>query len=167
MAYTAPSAVSVGVAVTASLYNTYVKDNIIALKAVPTILQVVSFATSTPNGKNGTGYADSSVTLNITPSSSASKVLVLVSMNGVHQEAQVVAGLKLLRDATTLVTNFGYSAQSGTAAGESASVTYLDSPATTSATTYKVQYACGGATDCYLQWQGVFTSTITLMEVQV
>jgi hypothetical protein len=163
MAYNVPSAVASGDAVTASLYNTYVKDNIIALKAVPTILQVVSFATSAQDGKNGTGYIDSSVTLNITPSSSASKVLVFVTMNGVHQEAQTVAGLKLLRGATTLVTNFGFS----NSTAESCSTVYLDSPATTSATTYKVQWACGGGTDCYLQWGGAYTSNITLMEVQV
>lgn len=131
-------------------------------------VQVVYASTNAQAGKNGTSYADTGLSVSITPSFSTSRVLVLCTVGGMHQQGQVVQGIKLNRnigggsytDLTPSTYGFAYS---GTFA-DSAAFNYLDSPATTSACNYKTTYACGGATDCYLQWSAQWTSSITAIE---
>ena len=131
-------------------------------------VQVVYASTSAQVGKNGTGYADTGLSVSITPSFSTSRILVLCTVAGIHQQATAVQGIKLNRnisgggytDLTPSGSGFGYS----TANAESASFNYLDSPATTGVCNYKTTYACSGALDCYLQWAALWTSSITAIE---
>ena len=118
----------------------YVND----LRGAFRILQVVQGTTSTATSSSTSTYADTTLTATITPQSSSSKILVMVAQNGCFKSNANVftcLGLQLLRGATALQTigaTLGYTGN----AEESyfcASTTYLDSPATTSATTYKTQ----------------------------
>jgi hypothetical protein len=75
--------------------------------------------------------------------------------------------LRLLRGATT-IANFGaYIGFTATAIDNtvSCSTVYLDSPATTSATTYKTQFANNAAVASVTVQTNASLSTITLLEV--
>jgi hypothetical protein len=132
------------------------------------VLQVVTgtYATST-SSSSGT-YADTGLTATITPSLATSKVLVMysISCRKDTQNSQNAVNLKLLRDATSISIrqSMGYT---GTAIQNYFFVgtNVLDSPATTSATTYKVQFASDNAT-AEVRVQGSNDlSTIILMEI--
>jgi hypothetical protein len=111
------------------------------------VLQVVSATTSTLVNVQATSYTDSGLTATITPTSATSKILVLVSQPvSLNRDATELptAFLNLLRDATQILEYpafafFRLGATSDTAIRVMNSMNYLDSPATTSATTYKVQ----------------------------
>jgi len=111
------------------------------------VLQVVTATTSTLVNVQATSYTDSGLTATITPTSATSKILVLVSQPvSLNRDATELptASLNLLRDATQILEYpafafFRLGAASDTAIRVMNSMNYLDSPATTSATTYKVQ----------------------------
>jgi hypothetical protein len=133
------------------------------------VLQVVAATTTTTVTRTTTGLVDTTLTATITPSASTSKVLVLIHQNGIRKQgANTYMEFPLLRGASILAyfayaqgyTGIDSIVQSGTI-----SASYLDSPATTSATTYKTQFgnAPGGGT-CSTQVNND-VSTITLMEI--
>ncbi len=117
------------------------------------VLQVVSSTTTTPVTIATTTLTDTGITATITPTLSTSKVLILITycidfnVSGVRD---MEGKGRLLRGGTTLqdyVNNFfgsqqtvAYSVGSYILEGQN-SIHYLDSPATTSATTYKLQAA--------------------------
>jgi hypothetical protein len=128
-------------------------------------------------------YGDlTGITLDITPSATTSKILVMTQLSMAVDNGGQPA-LKLLRDSTAL--NMGAAASSRTQATTTffteatwentpVSIIYLDSPSSTSALTYKVQgYATGGNT-IYVNQSGADTDTaayyrsgssIVLMEI--
>jgi hypothetical protein len=110
------------------------------------ILQVVSASTSTIVTVTTTTQTDTGLTATITPQDANNKILVIVSQtfgkNAGNANNAVVS--RLLRGATSIVTFQGAALYTGTTVdlvGPSASLVWLDSPATTSATTYKTQFA--------------------------
>lgn len=136
------------------------------------VLQVVSMSYSTEtDNSSGTTYADSGLTLNITPSSSSSKILAFATTLTAKNAVSTAAGvdIKLVRNSTTLTatTQLNYT---GTALYQITqwSMIYLDSPATTSSTTYKVQFkltnGAGGSQISRVQADGS-TGTLTLLEI--
>ena len=139
------------------------------------ILQVVSVTYGTGTSISSTSYTDTGLTASITPSSSSNKVLVIVSNNAISQ-TQATAnrqyGLIIVRGSTTVLTKY-WSSYAPTVAGYSeisidGSMLYLDSPATTSSTTYKIQGKVNdtsSSTQLKLNSDGNAQSTITLMEV--
>ena len=140
------------------------------------VLQVVHGSYATETASSTTTYADTGLTATITPTSATSKILVIVSQQGVMKyigsSGQAVQ-IRLVRGATTILKmsdSSGYTANSGTNNIGSVSASYLDSPATTSATTYKTQFAAYVASAAaYVQHYLADTtspvSTITLMEI--
>lgn len=134
------------------------------------VLQVVMASTSTDTSNASITYADTNLTATITPSSATSKVLVLVSQNGVAgTTACDGVQLRLMRGGSSIFTfagALGYSQASSTRNDVSGSCSYLDSPATTSATTYKTQFAqrTSNATAARVQITGE-SSSITLLEI--
>ena len=131
--------------------------------------QVNNASTGTDTTNSTTTYADTTLTATITPTSATSKVLVFVSQNVGKNTGNTdsYAWLRLLRGATELIV-FSVGPYTGTSLyvlGVSGTTTYLDSPATTSATTYKTQMKNNVAADgSRTQWQSS-SSTITLIEV--
>jgi len=118
------------------------------------VLQVVQTTYSTPTTSTSTSYADTGLSLAITPSSTSSKVLVLVqqSLGMSRSSFYMGAGFQLLRGSTTIFSPSGAGAfaQSYVDNGNTTQtylylchpMIYLDSPSTTSSTTYKTQHAC-------------------------
>jgi hypothetical protein len=133
------------------------------------IIQVVNGTYSTATTNSTTTFADTGLTTSITPTSATSKILVLVNHSGTGKfNANLGVNLALLRGATTIITfekDAGYTNNTTPNYVAGAVTCYLDSPATTSSTTYKTQFASStaGAT-AYVQLSGS-TSTITLLEV--
>jgi hypothetical protein len=145
------------------------------------VLQVVSATTTTSTVISSTTLTDTTITATITPTLSTSKILVIASVNSrvLRNSVKASGGLILLRGATTIAdyNNGGYSwlfpdcRTTGTGTqislAVSGAVTYLDSPATTSATTYKMQGRVEIVeTDATITFQYSGTpSTITLLEI--
>ena len=137
------------------------------------VLQVVQGETSTKTTVASSTYTDSALTATITPSSASSKVLVLVSQNLFLSRlaAESYGFTQLLRGSTSIYDNdFIYLAFNAavTSIYRAANypITYLDSPATTSATTYKTQIKVentGNSAQIIAQDRG--PSTIILMEI--
>jgi len=134
------------------------------------VLQVVNATYSIPVSNSTSTYADTGLTATITPKFATSKILVLINQNGVskyngNSENQVA--IQLLRGATVLVQFEKVAAYNNINNYNmigSSSCNYLDSPATTSATTYKTQFRNGpNVASVYVQ-EGNSVSDITLME---
>lgn len=108
------------------------------------IIQIVSASTTTAVTSSANTYADTGLTATITPTKSTSKVFVLLFQGGIYKTNLNAASgtqLILLRGSTTL-QNWRLIGYTGTAIANvvTHSGGYLDSPATTSATTYKTQF---------------------------
>ena len=115
------------------------------------VLQVVSNTYSTSTLIQSTTMTDTGLSGTITPTASTSKILVLVTQNFVNYvgSGERAAGYQLLRGATAINVigsggyEYTYDSSSTTVNGRNFravhTITYLDSPATTSATTYKTQ----------------------------
>tara|TARA_R100000654_G_scaffold21510_1_gene43374 strand:- start:45 stop:554 length:510 start_codon:yes stop_codon:yes gene_type:complete len=132
--------------------------------------QVIQGTTTSELTSTSSSYADTGLTASITPTSTSSKVLIFISQNGVRKQSNHTnnaINIKLLRDSTDISTFFLYSLYTGTSLdlyGATLSVNFLDTPASTSAITYKTQYANYGTGNIRIQ-DASSMSTITLMEV--
>jgi hypothetical protein len=141
------------------------------------VLQVVYGSTSTYTTTTSTSYVDTNLSASITPTSATSKVLVLVTQQGCGRDTTTAGEylrFKLLRgasDALLITDIFAHNASAGTFVnnGLTMAANYLDSPATTSATTYKTQFRSGGGTQVVVQnyyaASANTTSTIILLEI--
>ncbi len=145
---------------------------------VKSIKQIVNGNFGTEQNISNTSYADSAITLNITPLSTSHKVLVIVAPNtdgyvNISDHRQFY--LRLLRDSNTLMykqiqigavknptNDYVYGSIDGT-------MVYLDSPSSTSQLTYKVQAKVSAtANNCNVRFNGTSSaghSTMTLLEV--
>ena len=110
------------------------------------VLQVV-YATYTTYTRNSTStYADTGLTATITPSASTSKVLIMMyqQIDKSSNDAANRIAIKMLRGSTLINENVDLARTDY--AGETVqgyTLNMLDSPATTSATTYKTQFKNG------------------------
>jgi len=135
------------------------------------ILQVVSASTSTEVNSASATHVDTGLTATITPQSSSSKVLVYVAHpQCLKSDANSFncINMRLLRGSTviqTIGTVVGFTASNSSNIFGITGI-HLDSPATTSATTYKTQFCSQfGAATVTTQFGNAGTSTIVLMEV--
>ena len=145
---------------------------------VKQVIKLDSFSTTSTTAVDVTGLS-----LSITPSSSSNKVLVMCSMALGFDDANFVYGI-LKRGNTQIAeadgasnrprpTFMGYDANEGVV--EMVSFTFLDSPATDAATTYKLQVQCASSGTAtvgksfrdldQVGFDPRCSSTITLMEV--
>ena len=133
------------------------------------VLQVVQGTTTTQVSTTGITLIDTGLTATITPTSASSKILVMVDQSSVGKaNADERVKIVLLRNSTQIATLTELAAYNAAAQNNdigSVTISYLDSPATTSATTYKTQFSTiNGNGSAIVQWNPS-TSTITLMEI--
>lgn len=136
---------------------------------VDKVVQIVTATTSTTGTSTSNVYADTGLTATITPTSASNKVLVLVFQSGVGKNTgNTYCQIKLVRGVTDLIVITGDAGLNGGASSNfvgTCSAVYLDSPATTSATTYKTQFASGAnIANAFVQADSS-VSTICLIEV--
>jgi hypothetical protein len=143
--------------------------------------QVVTSNLTTHNSITTSGWTDTGITATITPSSASSKILILWKVFFSNASGDGFSG-KLVRASTDIGTGTGTGTQ-GTMTFATANANsywsfdnsgnYLDSPSTTSATTYKIQVKPqAGTLTMYINRSAranstdpTGISTITLMEV--
>jgi hypothetical protein len=133
------------------------------------VIQVVNATYGTQVSSTSATFADTGLTATITPKFATSKILVIVNQNGLGKDANNgYVGVNLLKGASIILNievSACYTANADQNRVGGSGCNYLDSPATTSATTYKTQFANINATGiCYVQVGNSF-STITLMEI--
>jgi hypothetical protein len=136
------------------------------------VLQVVSFNTTTQTQTTSTSYIDTAITASITPSSTSSKVLIIVAcpVDSTTATAIGTANQKigLFRGATELSR-----VASGTREGAGAvdyvqsgsHISYLDSPASASSVTYTVKIRSNSTSTTITVPQSGDGGNIILMEI--
>ena len=131
------------------------------------VLQVVSNTISTSISTTSGAYVTTGLTASITPTSASSKILVLVNCASMFQNgagAQLV--IAIFRGATNLhaaAGAFGGQLYSTALIETPMSMMILDTPATTSSTTYTVHYAAVSGTATFNTNTG--NSYIILQEI--
>jgi hypothetical protein len=149
-----------------------------ARKAPRGLVQIVEGTSTTATQVASTTYADTTLTASITPISATSKIWVIISQsvrpqgqNTAYVEAylQLLRGASVLRDFGNVMTAHSATGSDGfSSISAHVALTYLDSPATTSAITYKTQGRAGstsGIGSANFQVNSS-TSTITLLEMR-
>jgi hypothetical protein len=131
------------------------------------IIQVGFSTYSTQVTSSTDTFIDTGLSLSITPSTTSSKILVMVSHPSLDKRTNNAwLSLELQKDGSTIYTPNNQIMYTGTTGNNTASCTfnYLDSPSTTSSVAYKTRFrssANNAVVAC--QWAG--PSTITLMEI--
>jgi hypothetical protein len=157
-----PASYTAGQKNTAALMN--------SIRGAFRILQLIESANdSTLRSTTSTTYVDSGLTLTITPQATTNKILCVYFINGYVSASATGLGVRLVRGSTAIATDLdnGYGSASGNA--WNTTFFYIDSPSTTSATTYKIQYNRNqGAGTAYMNATGSgIISRMFAMEVSL
>ena len=131
------------------------------------IIQTVNATFSTEVSSSSSTFTDTGLSASITPLFSTSSILVIANIQGA-KNGSTGLDLKVLRGSTSIVQfakNAGYTGASDYNIIGSVSCGYLDAPATTSATTYKIQMASSLNASLARINDNTQTSTLTLMEI--
>ena len=133
------------------------------------VLQVVQGTYSTQVSSSSSTYADTGLTATITPKFATSKILVSVMHTACNKaNSDTFLTLRLLRNSTSIAvfeTAGGYTGNASPIYFGACGIDYLDSPATTSATTYKTQLRSDSNTSSVSIGYNNSVQTITLMEI--
>ena len=150
------------------------------LQQTGSVLQVVSAFKNDGFSSTSTTFVDiTGLSVSITPTSATSKILILVTSNFSAATGNAPTVFNLVRNSTNIATPATAPTYNGTVtpyiAGNISdqsvpwSASFLDSPATTSATTYKVQGRGSSGTNFYVNRRATAdfnsTSSITVMEI--
>ena len=130
------------------------------------VLQTVSQTYTSAASTSSTSYVDTGITVAITPSATSSKVFVIANVLGISSEAGTdsAVSMQVLRDSTKVAETINVGL--GDTAQENQGITLqaLDSPSSTSALTYKVQFKNRVAASVSINTSTDY-STITAFEI--
>lgn len=133
------------------------------------VLQVVSATTTTPFVTTSGTYATTGFSASITPKFSTSKVLVLVNAFVTASVNACQPTITVYRNSTNIgFSTYGFGDFYSAAGGYSEiilPISFLDSPATTSSTTYTIYGRNSTSAGSATFFDGNRTSTLTLIEV--
>jgi hypothetical protein len=180
------TALTIDTSQNATFAGTLTATGKLAASSMPTgsVLQVVSVIKTNSFTTTSTSLVDiTGLSVSITPTSASSQILILVNVRGTSSDATPNSGdsgITLFRGATAIAVStagsfYNWTGQlsgrniGSTAVAASASVSFLDSPGTTSATTYKLQGLASGGTLFINRDQdggNGSVSSITLMEIK-
>ena len=129
------------------------------------VLQVVTASDSANYSVTSTSFVNSSngLTLNITPSSTSSKIFIQVSITYFYAPSGQNIKMTIYRDSTNIGGSDGMALHGGFNEAVPVSMSILDSPSSSSQLTYQVYSAVTGGTSEYGSSNGV--STITAFEI--
>lgn len=135
------------------------------------VLQILQATTTTQVNMNSTSYATTGLTLAITPSSTSSKILINFNTTTYNNSTGTFSVFEIFRG-TVSGTNLGGASygQATSYSADGAILTtvngmFLDSPSTTSATTYTVGLKRAGTSANVSAQENSSLGTITLIEV--
>jgi len=135
------------------------------------VLQVVNATYNTITSTTSASFVTTGLTASITPKFSTSKILVLINIPAACQTSTVSNIITIYRGSTNLALStvnnqaFAQVYGSNSASFTTVPMNYLDSPATTSSTTYTAYFLSGTSgtnVQCFMNNE---TGTITLMEI--
>lgn len=128
------------------------------------VLQLSSVQGNTQQTSTSATYADvTGLSVTLTPQATTNKVLI-ISTNSLLASANAAdCGIRLLRGATDIFTSVQFIGAANT--GASVTSIFLDSPATTSATTYKVQFNRNAGTGTVYSSITGTLSNLVVMEI--
>lgn len=134
------------------------------------VLQAVAATYTSSTSTTSSSFVTTGLTASITPKFSTSKVLILISCGADNTASNGQATFTAYRNSTNLSSNQGFGViYSGTARVQGfVSISYLDSPATTSSTAYTLYFAStngGNVTFNNTSASGNQTASITLLEI--
>ena len=113
-------------------------------KVLQVLTDAATSAVATTAGSST--YVDTGLSQAITPASTGSKILCMASLFHIRKNGDTSVNFRLVRGSTTILNNIGnYDTGDSQQLTEVTNFVFLDSPSTTDATTYKVQYASGNA----------------------
>lgn len=139
------------------------------------IIQVVqASATTTVSTTTQNSFVDTTLSASITPKFSNSTILIIVCQNiecyGTNQDVQ--GNINICRGSSVIFggyawDQFRYKASTGgdLSFASSFAITYIDSPATTSSTTYKTQISLRSSSGTMIAQNNNQPSYITLLEI--
>jgi len=133
-----------------------------ALRGAFRILQIVTGTTNTQTSTGSATYSDAGLSASITPQATTNKILVMAQIN-YYNASTNKTNFNLVRGSTQINETNPLGGDANNIDGGHF-LTFLDSPATTSATTYKVQFKTNSSAG-YLRASATATCTIFLMEV--
>ena len=130
------------------------------------VIQVVNGLLTTGIANNTASYIDSGFTDTNTPKFNTSKILVFVNLMSMENNTAVEGiHVKLVRASTDLSEWGKFMGYTRTYMTNHPSINYLDSPSTTSATVYKVQFKRSQGSGIANLGANGATSSMTLMEI--
>lgn len=136
------------------------------------VIQVVQGTTSNVTSTTSTTYVASQLTASITPKFATSKIMVLITSATTQTTTGQTSNITVYRNGSVNIatSTLGLTAyENSGGSGYSwvpASGSIIDSPATTSSTTYTVYVRAGSGGTAYVNW-GALNNTITLLEIAV
>ena len=129
------------------------------------VLQVVSSTHSTDTSTSSTNFVTTGHSVTLTPAATSSKVLVMLAGGGGYVDAGSWLKMVVYRGATKISSGEGFTAYSGSGSNNvSHSMMVLDSPSTTSATTYTIYFKTNTGTPQY-RWSDKGDPVLTAMEI--
>lgn len=149
--------------------STMLASNAITRGALPagTILQVVSASTTSSTVSNSTSFvAATNITASITPTSSTSKIAIFIASAILPSVGGVATYATIYKNGANLFGSAGqqtFYTASGGATWWPIALSYVDSPATTSSTTYALYFRSTSANNCNIGDGGY--SSVILMEI--
>jgi hypothetical protein len=128
--------------------------------------QVVSTSNSTQQTTTSTSFVATSLSVNITPTSTSSKIYIIASSAVSNNNSTDVCRYTIMRDSTTLDAGEGMGILyvSEVDIRVPACVQFLDTPNTTSQITYALGHRTGGVSTSTVN-KNSYTGSITVMEV--
>mgnify|MGYP000615949232 CR=1 FL=1 len=165
-------------------------DKILPVDGAPTgggggVVQVQMGVTATQSTTTSGSFDATALSASITPKFNTSKIFVMVTLGFVSSDGGISVGFRLLRGSTLIgnasdttlqsgFTNIYVGGHSDDKYLQSVAFNFLDSPATTSTVTYKLQVSSWVGRDFYLNrsqqdsgaaWTHGASSSMTAMEV--
>ena len=132
------------------------------------VVQTVYGSTNSQVTSSSSTYSDTGLTATITPTSSSNKVLIMANIATALKQNATYFRVRVMRGSTEIAKiddGTGYTDNSNFSTGGSISCHILDSPATNSATTYKLQFLSNSNAAVVKVQTNSATSTIVLQEV--
>jgi hypothetical protein len=152
---------------------TQVQGGMISSLPSGSVIQVVNATNYVQNSTSSSTPSSTTIAATITPKFATSKILVLMNVSNVYCPAAVNSSIDLFiyRGASSIIqfgSEIGYKGGTSAASLQTASTAYLDSPATTSATTYTLYIArndSSGTVYVNSANSALSTSSVVLMEI--
>ena len=127
------------------------------------VLQVVNFIyNGSAVSTTSTSFVDTDLETSITPSSTSNKILISVTFQGQTDGNSIYT---LSKGDTNLVGTYGFTRLEVANKQTGFSFSYLDSPSTTSATTYKLRMRALSGTAYFHPGGTTSTATMQLLEI--